>query len=590
MKSLYLSFCTVLCLMVAPNLTAQVTCDSVGVIIDDNLDAYTEGALGPQADHWTTWSGTEGGDEDGTIVAGIFNSEPNALNIQGDAGGGPQDVLLLLGDKTEGAYILQWEMFIPLGVGAYYNIQHSEEPGVEWANQIDFGTDGTAVLDAGVPAARTFSYTQDDWFEVKYIIDLDNDVTYLYVDGKFIYSWPFSWQDDAMTGTKMLGAVDFYPRNETHFYYVDDIYYAEIPVPAQGQYCHLAIPIDAGTHTVIDLDCFGAGFTIRAAGQGRAGAWYSYTAPEDGIISLSSCGNGNDSRVWIFSGGCENLTRAGVNDDYCGISEPGASEWASFREVLVTGGETYLICWDDIWDSGGFDFTLEFRTDAPVPGNFCETAIDIEPGIHTIDQINGNAAVAGPNINHTGASTTNYAQSEWYAFTPPQSGTMTVSSCDMSSEETRLWIYTGDCGIDNLQLVANNDDGCDIQSLVADLAVEGGTNYYIEWDSETLDAPGFDWELFYEPAVDVTEAEFVSAFSVSPNPASNQTFLNYKLSGATDLTLRIFNNIGQQVQAFQLPKAQAGNELLDLSGLPSGLYFVVVTDEKNLVTKQIVVE
>lgn len=188
MKSLYLSFLTTLFLMVALILNAQITCDNVGVIIDDNLDAYTEDAIGPQADHWTTWSGTEGGDEDGTVVAGIFNSEPNALNIEGDVGGGPQDILLLLGDKTEGAYILQWEMFVPLGSRAYYNIQHSEDPGDEWANQIDFGPDGVAVLDAGASAAATFGYTQDDWIQVKYIIDLDNDVTNLFVEGKFIYS------------------------------------------------------------------------------------------------------------------------------------------------------------------------------------------------------------------------------------------------------------------------------------------------------------------------------------------------------------------------------------------------------------------
>lgn len=576
--------------MVASTVNAQLTCDAPNVIVDDNLDGYAEGALGPQAAHWTTWSGNEGGAEDGEVTSENANSAPNSLKIVGESGGGPQDVLLLLGDKTQGMYVLEWQMYVPEGVAAYYNIQHSETPGDEWANEIMFESDGSAALNAGIQDARVFSYPQEEWFKVRYLIDLDNDLAYLWVAGRFIYSWPFSWQTTSMGGTKRLGSVDYFPIDDNHWFYVDDIYYAEVPAAEAGKYCHSATTIDVGTHTIGTIDCFGAGFTVRSGGQGQAGAWYAYTPSEDGVISLTSCGNGGDSRVWIFSGGCENLNVEGVNDDLCGINMDGEDEWASYREAMVTAGETYFIVWDNIWEDGNFDFTLDFTTDVPADGDFCETAIAITPGTYTIDQINGHATVAGPNINHTGASTTAYDQSEWYAFTPDEDGMMTVSSCALTDEDTRLWIYTGDCGIENIQLFANDDDGCGLQSLLMDMEVDAGTTYYIEWDSETLDAPGFDWELIFDPATAVTEEEFLSAFTLTPNPASNAAFVNYRFSESTDLTIRLINNIGQLISTRKISSTLSGSERFDLSGIASGIYSVVMTDGENVTTQRLVVE
>ena len=580
------------CLTVFSPSNAQSPCDDPVVLLDDNLDSYTDGALGPQADHWTTWSGNEGGDEDALISGDFASSGLQSMVIMGEPGGGPQDVLLLLGDKTEGMFVLEWQMYIIGGLAGYHNIQHfGQMPGEEYSHEVFFGTDGMASLNAGSAGVKSVPYPTDEWFRVRYLIDLDNDLVYLWVGREFVHSWPFSWQADAMSGTKMLGAVDFYPIDENHWFYIDDIYYAQVPPAEAGKYCHMATPIEAGTHTVGTLDCFGAGFTVLDDGSGLAGAWYSYTPTEDGLISLSSCGNGQDSRVWIFSGGCENLDIEGVNDDLCSIAASG-SEWASYREVLVSGGETYLILWDNIWASGGFDFTLDFSPDPPAEGDFCETAIEVQPGTHTIDQVNGHAAVAGPNINHTAASTTNYAQSEWYAFIPETNGTITVTSCGLTSEDTRLWIYTGDCGIENLNLVANSDDdeNCGVQSLVMDLEVTGGTTYYIEWDSETKDAPGFDWELSFEPVSAVTSEGFNAAVSLSPNPASDVAFVNYGFYEKTDLNIRIFNDFGQLINTKNIKGALSGHERIDLSALNSGLYLVMLTDEKNTVAKRLVVE
>jgi hypothetical protein len=204
----------------------------------------------------------------------------------------------------------------------------------------------------------------------------------------------------------------------------------------------------------------------------------------------------------VFSGGCGGQALEGMNDDRC-ISA-GTDPYASYREVLVTAGTEYLIVWDNAWETTGFDFEITLSTDPAAEGNFCETAIPVGLGVHTIDAINGEASVAGPNIGTFVSSTTPYAQSEWYSFTPTENSQITISSCAMTTENTRVWVYEGSCGFDNLTLIATNDDGCATQSLIEDLPVSAGTTYYIEWDNEEDDAAGFDWEISSITIVEVT--------------------------------------------------------------------------------------
>ncbi len=571
-----------------PSAISQPSCDSPLAIVQDNFDSYTAGALGPQATHWTTWTGTEGGPEDGILTDDLGN---NALYLQGQSGGGPQDVLLLLGNRTSGAFFLEWRMYVPTGSGAYYNIQHFEIPATEWAFEINFNDDGTGQVNAGTAGLDVFTFPLDAFFKVRHIIDVDNDRIYLFINGKFVHSWPFSWQADATNGTNQLGAVNFWTRGENDAYYVDDVAFSEIPAAETGQYCHTATPVVEGTYSIDGITCFGAGFTVQTSGAGNAGEWYSWTAPSDGILTVASCEGGGDTRLWVFSGGCDNLTIEGVNDDRCLTEPAGTNSYASYREVLVTGGETYLIMFDNVWESDvPFTFSISFATDAPAEGDFCETAIPVAPGTHTIDQINGDAAVAGPNINHTGASTTNYAQSEWYSFTPEFDGKMNVFTCGQTDEDTRLWIYTGDCGIESLVLVANNDDTCGTQSLVEELAVTGNTTYFIEWDSEDTDAPGFNWILEYEAEPNGTEEALAPLFAISPNPAGDVAFLNYHFQTSADLEVHLYNRLGQAVASSNMENAKSGKLPIDLNGVSAGFYFVVVSNGETTATMKLVKE
>ncbi len=476
---------------------APEDCSQPLVLIDDNIDDYTEGAIGPQADHWSTWSGTEGGAEDGIVSADAANTGAQSMKVEGAAAGGPQDILLLLGDKQEGHYALSWNILVPLESAAYYNIQKEEgNPGGEFGMQVFFNTDGTGSLDAAGGAAATFDYTQDSWVSVTHYIDLDNDVIRLFIDGSFVYSWPFSATTGDVGGLLQLGAIDFYPLDGTNLFYIDDVSYAQLPAASAGQYCYLADTAVAGTNTASDISCFGAGLSVQSNGGGTGGHWFSYTATADGAIAVGTCDNGGvDTRLWVFDGGCSVLNTVGVNDDMCPMGA-GLDNYASYREVPVTAGETYYIMFDDIWDARGFEWTLTEIPGDLAAGDFCESAMEIAPGTITIDTLSSDAAIAGPSIGYFVSSTTPYANSRFYQFTPTENGFMSVYSCETLPEETAVYIYTGECGLSSLELVATDANGCDPESSTQLLAVTAGTTYYIEWASEAAgDRSGFDFEL-----------------------------------------------------------------------------------------------
>lgn len=493
-------------------------CDVPIALIDDNLDSYTPGPSGTQAPHWSTWSGTVGGAEDGVISTEQFNSAPNSLKL---TGGGSQDVVLLLGEKTSGHYILSWKMFIPTARRAYYNLQHFEVFGTggEWAIEIAFDANNQGAITIG-GGTVPFTYPNGEWFDVVHYIDLDNDQATLYLNNQHLYSWPFSWQGGSQSGALSLGAANFYPRNATDVYFIDDVFYAAIPPAADGNYCYTAIPVAEGVHTAPDISCFGGPDQENAP----KGLWYTYTAAEDGFIYVGSCGAGVDTRVWIFSGDCQGTrSTLGVNDDECEMT-PGGDLYASYREAAVTAGETYYIVWDNRWDDAGFDWELGFFPEV-YPGDFCSTAEVVDFGTHTIEYF-GWASVSGPQLGAF-LGYTPYTNSKWFSFTPTTNTQVRAYTCGLTGEDSRVWVYTGDCSsFETLNLIASSDDECGLQTdLTWD--VTAGTTYYIEWDDNSNDFEGHDWVL--EEIIPTVSVTF--QVDLTPYLAAGNTLETVKIAG-----------------------------------------------------------
>ena len=84
--------------------------------------------------------------------------------------------------------------------------------------------------------------------------------------------------------------------------------------------------------------------------------------------------------------------------------------------------------------------------------------------------------------------------------------------------------------------------------------------------------------------------EFDAALQMYPNPAQNWTQLDYNFNTVTDLTLRLTNVTGQLLKTEQIKGAANGRYRLDLEEVPSGVYFLQISDENNRMTKRLIVE
>jgi len=128
---------------------------------------------------------------------------------------------------------------------------------------------------------------------------------------------------------------------------------------AQGNTCETALAVTPGSYTA-DGPADGASEAPCAQGEGSFADWYSFTPAENGSLSVNSCLGGTDTQLSIMEGTCGSLTCVANNDDSCPISEGGSSFASEVSDVLVTGGVTYYIQWDNQWSTSGFDWSLSF--------------------------------------------------------------------------------------------------------------------------------------------------------------------------------------------------------------------------------------
>lgn len=201
------------------------------ILYSNNFDAYTPaGFLGTQAGlPFTTWSNAPGGTEDAVISTAFANSAANSVLV----GSASDDVILRLGNKTSGKFNVSFYYYIPLGFGGYFNLQHFEAPGNQWANEVYFGNNGTGNTDAN-GVNTVFSHPNDAWFLIENHVDIDNDTAALFINGVHIVTWPFATQASGGVGAAQLGGVNFYGGSisgQTPKYYFDDVTYTELATP-----------------------------------------------------------------------------------------------------------------------------------------------------------------------------------------------------------------------------------------------------------------------------------------------------------------------------------------------------------------------
>ena len=206
------------------------------VVYSDNFDSYTAGQqlCSQNNTNWTTWSNTPGTAEDAYISTEQANSGNNSLKIAGS-----NDIIYRFSNQTSGVFDVEFKYYVPsTGSGAYFNMQHYYNPGVEWAFESYLYNSGTGYIKVN-GANTNFSYPSNEWFPIKIHVDLDNNSATLTVNNTDVLTWTFSNTGDDANGICQLGSVNFYagaPNSASGTYYVDDFVFSEVSAANDGSF------------------------------------------------------------------------------------------------------------------------------------------------------------------------------------------------------------------------------------------------------------------------------------------------------------------------------------------------------------------
>jgi hypothetical protein len=202
---------------------------------------------------------------------------------------------------------------------------------------------------------------------------------------------------------------------------------------------------------------------------------YRWTAPASGVATISTCGSGFDTVLYMRGDDCQSGVGLSCNDNVSGCSGGGSSTGSRITPT-VTAGRTYYIFVDGKSGARG-TFTLNV-TPPTAPACSIATTIPAAGGIFT--GTTSGSSTAGPACN--GALTANSPE-KVFQWTPTRSGTALITTCG-SSFDTTLYMSARTCDPNTRVGCSNNYGGCaagGVSNWGSRLAptVTAGTTYYI---------------------------------------------------------------------------------------------------------------
>lgn len=127
----------------------------------------------------------------------------------------------------------------------------------------------------------------------------------------------------------------------------------------------------------------------------------------------------------------------------------------------------------------------------------------------------------------------------------------------------------------------------------------GEGSYTITNQDGTILASGGDFgseervvlNITNEVIVDIQEPIDKNAFQVFPNPAQDNFNISFDLNETNDVSVSLYNALGQQVKSMQSTTYLSGENTIQMNtqNLPSGLYFVTLHTENGDFSKRITI-
>ena len=244
---------------------------------------------------------------------------------------------------------------------------------------------------------------------------------------------------------------------------------------------------------------------------------------------------------------------------------------------------------------------LSCPTPPPPPG--CTTATPLNCGGSVTGSTVGIASAPVP----TCGTTLNSAGGVWHTLFVPNSGSVTVTTCNAGSNyDTKLGVFSGSCT--GLVCVGGNDDAtCPFSALRSRVIFNavGGTTYLVYVTGfgagvgtyevsatcpVTLTAPTPGAASMLGDFVGLPEGNLIVG-NVFPNPLSGNTAnIRVESPKETEAIVRFMDQMGREVMAMESDLFVGENLLqLNIGRLPAGTYFVMIQVEGQVIPRRLVI-
>jgi subtilisin family serine protease len=212
------------------------------------------------------------------------------------------------------------------------------------------------------------------------------------------------------------------------------------------------------------------GEPAHAGNAGGKSVWWTWTAPTNGAVTISTMGSAFDTLLGVYAGTTVSALSVVAANDNQGFFPFSAVSFTA------TAGAAYQIAVDGFSGASG-SVQLNLKMSVPPPNDAFASRIPLSGSSVTTTGSNDNATKESGEPLHAGNAG---GKSVWWTWTTTSSGPVRIATTG-SAFDTTLGIYTG-TSVNALTLIAGDDDSGGWPASAVTFTAIAGTAYQIAVD------------------------------------------------------------------------------------------------------------
>jgi hypothetical protein len=276
------------------------------------------------------------------------------------------------------------------------------------------------------------------------------------------------------------------------------------------------------------------------------------------------------------------------------ISENITVTYPNGGESFVPGSQPESIHWDAVAENTTSDFIIEYSTDNGSSWNAMATVSNTTTnyGWNVPNSVTGNALVRVSNGSSQDVSDENFS------IAPLVYNVQVIEVCP--EQATFTWNEAADAesydfyllGEEYMEVVGNSTTNSITVPITDPLATMWfavvAKNATQGWEGRRSNAVRYNGGLL-DCSLGIDEADF-SNVTMYPNPASSEVFINLNTTIQSDVSIELFNSLGQKLQ--QISESEMAGKtqgVLNVSEYATGIYFVKIKSGNSTATKKLII-